>query len=115
MAIDCTSDQEVAVQGCGGGIDAKERPKLAERERRKSMTQLFYELENHQLELVRSTHCRDATKVLHHFETKVFLCILCDSLEKSPAELQSRLQVLAKELQKPRISNLLKRTFDHLE
>ncbi|KAI3930475.1 hypothetical protein MKW92_042843 [Papaver armeniacum] len=62
------------------------------------------ELENHQLELVRSTHCRDATKVLHHFETKI-----CNSLEKSPAELQSRLQELAKELRKP------KRTFDHIE
>ncbi|MCL7033367.1 hypothetical protein MKW94_030306 [Papaver nudicaule] len=54
------------------------------------------ELENHQLELVRSTHSRDATKVLHHFETKI-----CDSLEKSPTELQSKLQELAVELQKP--------------
>ncbi|KAI3883220.1 hypothetical protein MKW92_039535 [Papaver armeniacum] len=68
------------------------------------------ELENHQLELVRSTHCRDATKVLHHFETKI-----CNSLEKSPAELQSRLQELAKELRKPKKSNLPKRTLDHSE
>ncbi|KAI3840087.1 hypothetical protein MKW98_014542 [Papaver atlanticum] len=68
------------------------------------------ELENHQLELVRSTHCRDANKVLHHFQTKV-----CDSLEKSPAELQSRLQELAKELRKPKKSNFLKRPFDQIE
>ncbi|RZC70833.1 hypothetical protein C5167_033970 [Papaver somniferum] len=68
------------------------------------------ELENHQLELVRSTHCRDATKVLHHFEAKI-----CDELEKSPAELQARLQELAKKLQKPRKSTLLKRTFDQTE
>ncbi|KAI3990246.1 hypothetical protein MKX01_037585 [Papaver californicum] len=240
MASNCTSDGEVVVQGYRGGIDAKERHKLSERERRKSTTQLFSslhsllpnskiirieqsavldalieyipiaadrlrslqilkdnasstttssvlsnsksfslpafqvsdnkqskatsaankisdfdihiasepsssvtirvrgdqinvtlvsddtksttpqnvlisadvldELEKHQLELVRSTHCRDASKLLHHFQTKV-----CDSLEKSPAELQSRLQVLAKELQKPRKPDLLKRTFDQLE
>ncbi|KAI3859577.1 hypothetical protein MKX03_007596 [Papaver bracteatum] len=68
------------------------------------------ELENHQLELVRSTHCRDATKVLHHFETKI-----CDGLENSPVELQERLQELAKKLEKPRKSTLRKRTFDRIE
>ncbi|KAI3924094.1 hypothetical protein MKW92_015713 [Papaver armeniacum] len=65
------------------------------------------ELENHQLELVRSTHCRDATKVLHHFETKVFW--------RNSAELQSRLQESSKGTPKPAKSNLPKRTLDHSE
>ncbi|KAK9164706.1 hypothetical protein Syun_005608 [Stephania yunnanensis] len=31
------------------------------------------ELEGHNLELVRSTHCRDGSKVLHHSESKVIV------------------------------------------
>ncbi|RZC77523.1 hypothetical protein C5167_001670 [Papaver somniferum] len=68
------------------------------------------ELENHQLELVRSTHCRDGSKVLHHSESKI-----CDGLDKSPNLLKSRLQDLARKLHKLRKSTSLKRTFDQIE
>ncbi|KAI3874259.1 hypothetical protein MKX03_014291 [Papaver bracteatum] len=68
------------------------------------------ELENHQLELVRSTHCRDGSKVLHHSESKI-----CDGLDKSPNLLKSRLQELARKLHKLRKSTSLKRTFDQIE
>ncbi|KAI3838096.1 hypothetical protein MKW98_009047 [Papaver atlanticum] len=68
------------------------------------------ELENHQLELVRSTHCRDGSKVLHHSESKI-----CDGLDKSPNLLKSKLQELARKLHKLRKSTSLKRTFDQIE
>ncbi|KAI3964438.1 hypothetical protein MKX01_007128 [Papaver californicum] len=68
------------------------------------------ELENHQLELVRSTHCRDGSKVLHHSESKI-----CDGLDKSPSLLKARLQELARKLHKLRKSTSLKRTFDQIE
>ncbi|KAI3971257.1 hypothetical protein MKW92_041306 [Papaver armeniacum] len=68
------------------------------------------ELENHQLQLVRSTHCRDGSKVLHYSETKI-----CDGLDKSPSILKSRLQELARELHKLRKSTSLKRTFHQIE
>ncbi|MCL7040467.1 hypothetical protein MKW94_027491 [Papaver nudicaule] len=68
------------------------------------------ELENHQLELIRSTHCRDGSKVLHHSESKV-----CDGLDKSPSLLKSRLQELARKLHKLRKQTSLKRTFDQIE
>ncbi|XP_026423908.1 uncharacterized serine-rich protein C215.13-like [Papaver somniferum] len=68
------------------------------------------DLENHQLELVRSTHCRDGSKVLHHSESKI-----CDGLDKSPNLLKSRLHDLARKLHKLRKSTSLKRTFDQIE
>ncbi|KAI3847003.1 hypothetical protein MKW92_019945 [Papaver armeniacum] len=67
-------------------------------------------LENHQLQLVRSTHCRDGSKVLHYSESKI-----CDGLDKSPSLLKSRLQELARELHKLRKSTSLKRTFHQIE
>ncbi|KAI3847601.1 hypothetical protein MKX03_024386 [Papaver bracteatum] len=68
------------------------------------------ELENHQLELVRFTHCREGSKVLHHSESKI-----CDGLVKSPSLFKSRLQELATKLHKLRKSTSLKRTFDQIE
>ncbi|KAI3952008.1 hypothetical protein MKX01_004241 [Papaver californicum] len=68
------------------------------------------ELQNYQLELVRSTHCRDGSKVLHHSESKI-----CDGLDKSPSLLKARLQELARKLHKLRKSTSLKRTFDQIE
>ncbi|KAI3859393.1 hypothetical protein MKW92_015791 [Papaver armeniacum] len=68
------------------------------------------ELENHQLQLVRSTHCRDGSKVLHYSESKI-----CDGLDKSPSLLKSRLQELARQLHKLRKSTSLKRTFHQIE
>ncbi|OVA01017.1 Myc-type [Macleaya cordata] len=68
------------------------------------------ELECHQLELVRSTHCRDGSKVLHHSESKI-----CDGLDRSPVLLKARLQELARKLHKLRKSSSLKRTFDQLD
>ncbi|KAJ4979296.1 hypothetical protein NE237_010076 [Protea cynaroides] len=37
------------------------------------------EIEAHKLQLVRSTHCRDGSKILHHTE-----CKICDGLDRSP-------------------------------
>ncbi|KAI3914423.1 hypothetical protein MKW92_032621 [Papaver armeniacum] len=68
------------------------------------------ELENHQLELVRFTHCRDGSKVLHHSESKI-----CDGLVKSPSLFKLSLQELATKLHKLRKSTSLKRTFDQIE
>ncbi|KAI3936369.1 hypothetical protein MKW92_013288 [Papaver armeniacum] len=68
------------------------------------------ELENHQLELVRFTHCRDGSKVLHHSESKI-----CDGLLKSPSLFKLSLQELATNLHKLRKSTSLKRTFDQIE
>nr|BAO74175.1 bHLH transcription factor [Eschscholzia californica] len=67
------------------------------------------ELEAHQLELVRSTHCRDGSKILHHSESKI-----CDGLDKSPALLKARLQELARKLHNLRKSTSLKRSFDQI-
>ncbi|KAK9157281.1 hypothetical protein Scep_003855 [Stephania cephalantha] len=68
------------------------------------------ELEGHNLELVRSTHCRDGSKVIHHSESKI-----CDGLERSPVLLKSRLQELACRLHKLRkTSSTLKRSFDQI-
>ncbi|KAK9123221.1 hypothetical protein Sjap_012823 [Stephania japonica] len=68
------------------------------------------ELVGHNLELVRSTHCRDGSKVLHHSESKI-----CDGLELSPVLLKSRLQELACRLHKLRkTSSNLKRSFDQI-
>ncbi|PIA53497.1 hypothetical protein AQUCO_00900234v1 [Aquilegia coerulea] len=68
------------------------------------------ELEAHNLELVRSTHCRDGSKVVHHSESKI-----SDGLEKSPTLLKTRLQELACRLHKLRKSSALKRTFEQLD
>ncbi|XP_068664056.1 transcription factor bHLH126-like [Aristolochia californica] len=68
------------------------------------------ELEAHSLDLVRSTHCRDGSKLLHHSESKI-----CDGLDRSPAFLKARLQDLACKLHKLRKSPSLKRNFDQVE
>ncbi|KAI3923313.1 hypothetical protein MKW98_026906 [Papaver atlanticum] len=74
------------------------------------LSAVFDELENHQLQLVRSTHCRDGSKVLHYSE-----CKICDGLDKSPSLLKSRLQELARQLHKLWKSTSLKRTFHQIE
>ncbi|XXG80805.1 hypothetical protein AAC387_Pa09g1582 [Persea americana] len=68
------------------------------------------ELEAHHLDLVRSTHCRDGSKLLHHSESKI-----SDGLDRSPALLKARLQDLACKLHKLRKSSSLKRTFDQID
>ncbi|XP_010246747.1 PREDICTED: uncharacterized protein LOC104589958 [Nelumbo nucifera] len=67
------------------------------------------ELEAHHLEPVRSTHCRDGSKILTHSESKI-----PDGLERSPALLKERLQELACKLQKLRSNVSLKRSFDQI-
>ncbi|XP_042483134.1 protein IRON-RELATED TRANSCRIPTION FACTOR 2-like [Macadamia integrifolia] len=75
------------------------------------LSAILDELEAHHLELVRSNHCRDGSKILHHTECKV-----CDGLDKSPALLKARLQELATKLHRLRkSSSSLKRTFDQLD
>ncbi|KAF5208201.1 Bhlh transcription factor [Thalictrum thalictroides] len=74
------------------------------------LSAILDELEAHDLELVRSTHCRDGSKVLHHSESKI-----SDGLERSPALLKTRLQELACRLHKLRKSSALKRTFEQLD
>ncbi|XP_058083273.1 transcription factor BHLH6-like [Magnolia sinica] len=68
------------------------------------------ELEAHHLDLVRSTHCRDGSKLLHHSESKIL-----DGMDRSPPLLKSRLQDLACKLHKLRKSSPLKRTFDQID
>ncbi|XXG54492.1 hypothetical protein AAC387_Pa03g2357 [Persea americana] len=67
------------------------------------------ELDTHQLELVRSTHCRDGAKLLHHSESKVR-----DGLDLSPVLLKERLQDLVCKLHNLRKTSSLKRTFDQI-
>ncbi|KAF9597371.1 hypothetical protein IFM89_017717 [Coptis chinensis] len=74
------------------------------------LSAIFDELDAHNLELVRSTHCRDGSKVLHHSESKI-----SDGLERSPGLLKTRLQELAGRLHKLRKSSSHKRTFDQLD
>ncbi|KAF9609281.1 hypothetical protein IFM89_015127 [Coptis chinensis] len=73
------------------------------------LSAIFDELDAHNLELVRSTHCRDGSKILHHSESKI-----SDGLEISPGLLKTRLQELAGRLHKLRKSSH-KRTFDQLD
>nr|BAO74174.1 bHLH transcription factor [Eschscholzia californica] len=73
------------------------------------LSAILDELEAHQLELVRSTHCRDGSKVLHHSESKI-----CEGLDRSPVLLKARLQELARKLHKLRKSSTLKRSFDQI-
>ncbi|KAK1315667.1 hypothetical protein QJS10_CPA05g00861 [Acorus calamus] len=56
------------------------------------LSSVLDELESHGLRVVRSTHCRDGTKVLHHSE--------CKMNEGSPVLMKERLQELACKLQK---------------
>ncbi|KAJ4971097.1 hypothetical protein NE237_004196 [Protea cynaroides] len=75
------------------------------------LSAILDELEAHQLELVRSTHCRDGSKILHHTECKVY-----DGLDKSPVQLKARLQQLACKLHGFRkSSSSLKRPFEQLD
>ncbi|XP_031495529.1 transcription factor bHLH126-like [Nymphaea colorata] len=74
------------------------------------LSTLLDELESHQLQLVRSTHCRDGSRLLHHSECKVV-----DGLEISPALLKSRLQDLACKLHRLKRPAVLKRSFDQLD
>ncbi|XP_010246746.1 PREDICTED: uncharacterized protein LOC104589957 [Nelumbo nucifera] len=74
------------------------------------LSAIFDELEAHQLELIRSTHCRDGNKILHHSESKI-----CDGLDRSPALLKARLQELACKLHRLRNSSSLKESFDQLD
>lgn len=68
------------------------------------------ELEAHQLALVRSTHCRDGCKLLHHSESKIM-----NGLDRSPPMLKQRLQDLAWKLHKLRKPSSLKRTFNQVD
>ncbi|CAN6483302.1 unnamed protein product [Victoria cruziana] len=70
------------------------------------LSTILDEMEAHHLELVRSTHFRDGSKLLHHSECKVV-----DGLEISPALLKSRLQDLACKLHRIRRSSVSKRSF----
>ncbi|XP_043692338.1 uncharacterized protein LOC122642802 [Telopea speciosissima] len=75
------------------------------------LSAILDELEAHHLQLIRSTHCRDGSKILHHTECKV-----CDGLDKSPALFKARLQQLASKLHRLRkSSSSLKRTYDQLD
>ncbi|KAK9125241.1 hypothetical protein Scep_014087 [Stephania cephalantha] len=74
------------------------------------LSSLLDELESHNLELIRSTNCRDGSKLLHHSESKI-----CDGLEKSPALLKERLQELACKLHDLKKSTSLKRAFDQID
>ncbi|KAK9169844.1 hypothetical protein Syun_001984 [Stephania yunnanensis] len=69
------------------------------------------ELHQHKLELVKSTLCRDGSKVIHHTESSH-----CDGLERSRVLLKSRLQDLACKLQKlTKTSSTIKRSFDLID
>ncbi|KAL5981819.1 hypothetical protein ACLOJK_015884 [Asimina triloba] len=68
------------------------------------------ELDAHHLDLIRSTHCRDGSKLLHHSESKI-----ADGMDRSPALLKARLQDLACKLHKLRKSSALKRTYDQMD
>ncbi|KAK1291279.1 hypothetical protein QJS10_CPB17g01883 [Acorus calamus] len=59
------------------------------------LSSVLDELESHGLRVVRSTHCRDGTKVLHHAE-----CKTNEGSEGSPVLVKERLQELACKLQK---------------
>ncbi|KAI3933074.1 hypothetical protein MKW92_036558 [Papaver armeniacum] len=107
VAPDASSSVAIRVRGdrvnvCLSGTKGTSRHLL--------LSAVLDELENHQLQLVRSTHCRDGSKVLHYSESKI-----CDGLDKSPSLLKSRLQELARELHKLRKSTSLKRTFHQIE
>ncbi|XP_042516848.1 anthocyanin regulatory R-S protein-like [Macadamia integrifolia] len=69
------------------------------------LSAILDELEAHHLEIVRSTHCRDGSKILHHTE-----CKICDGLDKSPPleQLAGKLHWLRKS------SSSVKRKFDQL-
>ncbi|XP_042491720.1 protein IRON-RELATED TRANSCRIPTION FACTOR 2-like [Macadamia integrifolia] len=75
------------------------------------LSAILDELEAHHLEIVRSTHCRDGSKILHHTE-----CKICDGLDRSPPLLKARLEQLAGKLHWLRKSSSSpKRKFDQLD
>ncbi|KAK1318884.1 hypothetical protein QJS10_CPB04g00706 [Acorus calamus] len=59
------------------------------------LSALLDEVESHGLCVVRSTHCRDGTRVLHHSE-----CKINEGLNQSPELRKARLQELACKLHK---------------
>ncbi|KAK1277456.1 hypothetical protein QJS04_geneDACA016877 [Acorus gramineus] len=59
------------------------------------LSSVLDELESHGLRVVRSTHCRDGAKILHHSE-----CKTNEGSEGSPVLVKERLQELACKLQK---------------
>ncbi|XP_031494200.1 transcription factor bHLH126-like [Nymphaea colorata] len=74
------------------------------------LSTLLAELEAHQLELVRATHCRDGSRLLHHSE-----CQVVEGLGISTALLKTRLQGLACKVHSLKRSSILNRSFHQID
>ncbi|KAL5995253.1 hypothetical protein ACLOJK_025311 [Asimina triloba] len=109
IAADPSSTVTVRVRGDRVNVsltDTKAGPQVAV-----LLSAVLDEFEAHRLDLVRSSHCRDGSKLLHHSESKII-----GGSERSPALLKERLQDLAYKLHGLRKSPpSLKRTFDQID